>query len=220
MDFVFMFWQSCISIGGSLLHVLPSLLCFLPVCDLCALALGCSTLTPPTSPAALAVQKLHLIKTFILFLILCCWGCRHGSLAISLIDNSMFFCASVEVPQAKRPGQRRCSTVLTAPLKESPYLYQTSRGGWPPCQASPGAGMTNVSRLKDFSFLVCYLHVVLAECCTPCTTHCPFSIIVVLCVSVVGPYPSCVVWEKTGSQSDAVRIQSQKTSLMCNWLLW
>lgn len=131
MDFVFMFWQSCISIGGSLLHVLPSLLCVFPpsVCDLCALALGCSTLMPPTFPPALAVQKLHLIKTFILFLILLCRGCRHGSLAISLIDKSMFFCAGVEVPQARRLGQRRFGTVLMAPLKESPYLYQTSRGG-------------------------------------------------------------------------------------------
>lgn len=93
MDFVFMFWQSCISIGGSHLHVLPSLLCVFPpsVSDLCALALGCSALTLPTFPAALAVQKLHLIKTFILFPILLCRGCRHGSIAISLIDNSVFF---------------------------------------------------------------------------------------------------------------------------------
>lgn len=75
------------------LRVLPSLLCVFPpcVCDLCALALGNSTLTLPTFPAALAVQKLHLIKTFNLFPILLCWGCRHGSLAISLIDNSVFF---------------------------------------------------------------------------------------------------------------------------------
>lgn len=56
------------------------------------------TLTLPTFPAALAVQKLLLIKTFILFPILLCRGCRRGSLAISLIDNSVFLCVSGGAP--------------------------------------------------------------------------------------------------------------------------
>lgn len=92
-DFVFMFWQSCTSIVYSHLHVLPSLLCVFPpsVSDLCALALGFSALTLASFPAALDVQKLHLIKTFILLPILLCQGCRHGSIAISLIDNSVCF---------------------------------------------------------------------------------------------------------------------------------
>lgn len=72
MDFVFMFWQSCMSIGGSLLHVLPSLLCVFPpsVCDPCALVLGLLRAETPPPRRISRPKKQHLIKTFILFLIL------------------------------------------------------------------------------------------------------------------------------------------------------
>lgn len=197
-----MFWQSCTSIGGSHLHVLPSLLCVFPpsASDPCALALGSSALTLASFPAALDVQKLHLIKTFILFPILLCRGCRHGSIAISLIDISVVLLRSWRCPRRSA----RCGTVLSAPLKESPYLYQMSRGGWPSCQASPGPGMTNVSRLKDYFllYLLYWLNVVLHALPTALS---PSS----WCFVYLSGHIRPVLCGKTGSQSNAVRIQSK-----------
>lgn len=76
-----------------------------------------------------------------------------AQLQLVWLTTGCFLCVS-----GGAPGEdARCGAVLSAPLKESPYLYQMSRGGWPPCQASPGAAMTNVPRLKDY-FLFCTLY--------------------------------------------------------------
>lgn len=47
---------------------------------------------------------------------------------------------------------------------------------------------------------------------TPCTSHCPFSITVVLhvCVQTVSPIGVCACLEKSGSQSDPVRVSVQE----------
>lgn len=62
-------------------------------------------------------------------------------------------------------------------------------------------------------------------CCTPCTAHCPFSIIVVLCVFVVGPHPSCVCgknWQPIRCCQDPVQKQSWSTTgdsdRQLNWM--
>lgn len=76
----------------------------------------------------------------------------------------------------------------------------------PPCQASPGAAMTNVSRLKDYFF--CSVRCIgwmlyIMHCPLPSLHHCG-----ALCFCARATSVLCCVG-KTGSQSDAVRIQSK-----------
>lgn len=153
----------------------------------------------------LSGRKPQLIKTFILFPILFSW-CHEGPLAISLTDVSACLrpcvrsCASVcacvcvrvyvKDPRAKYAGR---STVLKHDSRSSRgvgHLSQMACGvscqgvcrsspPWDPWQGRMVFVGPGLSGWMLLMFLFCIL--------TPCTPHCPFSIIVVLhvCVRIV-----------------------------------
>lgn len=132
--------------------------------------------------------------------------------AISLIDISVSPCAR---EREGAPGRCVCAgsywstvppSIAVAPPEEATKLPPTACGvSSVGSRAGPVLVLTDTSRGSDrflrasvagctWCVLFCYFFL------SPCTSHCPFSIYVVLHV-VFGPFSSAGVWKEVASQS-------------------